>query len=319
MSNWQPTASLTNLQARARALTQVREFFSQRGVLEVETPLVGAHAVTDPNIESFTFADEQAAQHYLQTSPEYAMKRLLAAGVPDIYQVCKCFRKAEQGDVHNPEFTMIEWYRLGFTLEQIMQESVDLIVELLGKQKYTKAINYLSYNDFFSHAIDVSFAALSTKDIQELAIEYGLQQDQAMSHAQMVDFVCAYLVDKHMQADAITCMYHYPAEQAALAKINVNDPAVAERFEVFCGGVELANGYVELVDANILLERFKKDQAVRRSRGLDYVDIDPRLLDAQKHGLPECAGVAVGFDRLLMLACNENRVQHVMSFSWSNA
>jgi len=319
MSNWQPTASLSNLQARARALTQVREFFAQRGVLEVETPLVGIHTVTEPNIESFKLVDEQASQHYLQTSPEYAMKRLLAAGVPDIYQICKCFRKAEQGDLHNPEFTMVEWYRLDFTLEQIMRETVDLIAELLGKHEYAKTINYLSYNDFFSHAIGTSFTALTTKDIEELAVEYGLQLDQSISFTQMVDFVCADLVGKHMSPEAITCMYHYPAEQAALAKINANDPTVAERFEVFCGGVELANGYVELVDANIQLERFKKDQAVRQSQGLDCVEIDQRLLDAQKHGLPECAGVAVGFDRLLMLAVNENRIQQVLSFNWSNA
>ena len=315
MPNWRPTASLNNLQMRAHALNKVRDFFAKHRVLEVETPLLGLHTVTDPNIDSFKLAQHR----YLQTSPEYAMKRLLAAGVPDIYQICKCFRQAEQGNTHNPEFTMIEWYRLGFSLEQIMQETVQLIAEVVGSVIQDKKVEYISYDDAYKKALGISFFELTENDVNQLSIDHGLQVDASMSTAQKIDFVFSQLVMSKLDQHAITCVYHYPAQQAALAQLNAKDSLVADRFEVFCAGLELANGYVELLDSHTQLARFEADQQVRASQGLPDIDIDQRLLDAQKHGLPDCAGVAVGLDRLLMLALGAKNIEQVMSFSWKNA
>ena len=317
MSDWRPTISLKDLQARATVLAQIRKFFARHAVLEVETPLACSHTVTEPNIESFAIAAQP--RRYLQTSPEYSMKRLLAAGAPDIYQICKSFRQGELGRYHNPEFTLIEWYRLGYSLEQMMQETVALIMEVVASKEATKPVQYMSYNECFANALGTSFTELNEQDFDRLVTQHGLQSEQSLSRAQKIDFIFSNMIATQFDATAITCIYHYPAEQAALAKINADNPNVAERFEVFCGAVELANGYVELVEADIQLARFEYDQQIRQAGGLEHVEIDQRLLDAQKCGLPDCAGVAVGLDRLLMLALNAEKIEEVMSFSWENA
>ena len=246
MSNWRPTASLQNLKRRALLLNQTRDFFSQRTVLEVETPLVCSHTVTEPNIDSYRIAADDVC--YLQTSPEYAMKRLLAAGAPDIFQICKSFRNGEQGALHNPEFTMIEWYRHGFCLQQIMRETVDLIVELLSDHDASINVEYISYSDLTKKALGVSLQSPSRDEIKELVAETNLVQQSDMSLAQCVDLLFSHKVQPLMNAQSITVVFHYPAAQAALAKLNNEDLTVADRFEVFYQGVELANGYVELLD-----------------------------------------------------------------------
>ena len=221
-------------------LAQVREFFAQRRVLEVETPLACLHTVTDPNIESYSFAD-RSNQRYLQTSPEYAMKRLLAAGASDIYQICKCFRQGEQGDLHNPEFTMIEWYRLGQSIEQIMQETVELITQVLKAFELSKQVEYVTYADLFSQSLGVSFADLAENDIDQICTQHGLQSVRKFSLAQKIDFIFSHVIAAKLNSNAITCVYHYPAEQAALARLNPDDDSVADRFEAFDAFPKLYN------------------------------------------------------------------------------
>ncbi len=319
MSDWQPTATLHSLTIRARALSHIREFFSRKHILEVETPLLGSHTVTDPNIESFVL-EQQLSKHYLQTSPEYSMKRLLAAGMPDIYQICKCFRQSEQGDKHNPEFTIIEWYRLGFSLQQIMNETVDLICAVLSNSNVlSEKVEYITYANLFEKILGKSFFELSETDFDRLCSQYGMCSVSAISLQQKIDFSFSHIIAPQFDSNKLTCVFDYPAEQAALAKLNVNDNIVAQRFEVFCGPLELANGYVELTDPDIQLTRFNNDQVCRKANNQMQIDIDQRLIDAQKFGLPDCAGVAVGLDRLLMLLLDVNSIDQVMSFSWRNA
>jgi lysyl-tRNA synthetase class 2 len=318
MPDWRPTVSLQYLAQRAQLLNQARHFFSKRDVLEVETPLACAHTVTEPNIESFNFSAE-GTQRFLQTSPEYAMKRLLADGAPDIFQICKSFRIGEQGTLHNPEFTMIEWYRRGYCLKQMMQETVDLIVSLLAKSGRPINVEYNSYYDLTERALGKSLRSLSENEIKNLAAENGLVQKSDNSLEQCVDFLFSHKVQLDMCKQSITVVFHYPAAQAALSKLNEDDNTVSERFEVFYQGVELANGYVELLDPEQQLTRFVKDQQIRKQHGSTQVEIDQRLIDAQRHGLPECAGVAVGFDRVMMLAVGASSLSEVISFDWNNA
>jgi lysyl-tRNA synthetase class 2 len=318
MSDWHPTVSLSNLARRAQLLNQTRDFFLKRDVLEVETPLACAHTVTEPNIESFSFSTD-GAQRYLQTSPEYAMKRLIAAGAPDIFQICKSFRVGEKGGLHNPEFTMIEWYRHGYGLQQMMQETIDLIVGLLTESDVPINIEYISYADLTNKVFGASLCSLTENSIKDLAKENGLIIHSEFSLQQCIDFLFSHKVEPAMCEKSITVVFHYPATQAALSKLNDDDNAVSERFEVFYKGVELANGYVELLDPQQQLDRFVNDQQIRKQRSLVEVDIDQRLLDAQRHGLPECAGVAVGFDRVLMLAAGASSLAEVISFDWDAA
>lgn len=318
MSDWRPTINLHNLARRAQLLSQARRFFSERDVLEVETPLVCANTVTEPNIDSFSFSAGNS-QRYLQTSPEYAMKRLLADGTPDIFQICKSFRVGEKGTLHNPEFTMIEWYRRGYDLKQIMRESVDLIASLLTKNDAPIDVEYSSYYDLTEKALGRPLTSLSENAVKNLAEENGLVLQSDSSLQQCIDFLFSHKVQPAMCEQAITVVFHYPAVQAALSKLNDDDNSVAERFEIFYKGIELANGYVELLDPEQQLERFVNDQKIRQQRGLVDVEIDQCLIDAQRHGLPECAGVAVGFDRVMMLAVGASSLSEVISFDWSNA
>ncbi len=318
MSDWRSTASLYNLEQRAQLLNQSRSFFSERNVLEVETPLACAYTVTEANIESFGFFAD-GAQRYLQTSPEYAMKRLLADGAPDIFQICKSFRVGELGDLHNPEFTIIEWYRREYSLQQIMEETVDLISCLLTASDAFINIEYISYYDLAEKSLGVSLQSLTGNEIKQLAVENGLVLRADLSSQQCIDFLFSHKVEFAMCEQSITVVFHYPAAQAALSKINDDDDSVAERFEVFYKGVELANGYVELLDPEQQLDRFANDQKNRKDRGLTEIEIDQRLIAALRQGLPECAGVAVGFDRVLMLALGASSLAEVISFDWSRA
>ncbi|MDW3095168.1 MAG: EF-P lysine aminoacylase EpmA [Gammaproteobacteria bacterium] len=317
MSNWRPTASLQNLQQRAELLNRTRDFFSQRNVLEVETPLACSHTVTEPNIDSYKITADEL--RYLQTSPEYAMKRLLAAGAPDIFQICKSFRVGEQGALHNPEFTIIEWYRHGFCLQQIMRETVDLILELLSDECASINIEYISYYDLTEKALGVSLQSLSCGEIKDLVRQSNLMQQFDMSLAQCIDFLFSHKVQPSMNARSVTVVFHYPAAQAALSKLDDKNQAIADRFEVFYKGIELANGYVELLDPEQQIKRFENDQLIRKTHDLTKVEIDQRLIEALEQGLPKCAGVAVGFDRVMMLAVGASSLAEVISFDWSNA
>lgn len=310
MTDWRPSTSVETLRLRAQMLQQVREFFLERGVLEVETPLLGQHTVTDPNIESFEVIVDKE-KYYLQTSPEYAMKRLLAAGAPDVYQVCKSFRKSEQGALHNPEFTMLEWYRKGFSLQEIMQETAELISYLIKKLGQTK---FISYEEALNQTLALTLTELTEEKLTSIASKEGLQTQQELSRDQLLDFVFAKCTASTFEKNALTVVYKYPAFQAALAKITPENEQTAERFEIFCGEIELANGYVELTDPQEQLSRFQKDQQIRKQRHLPNIDIDEQLIAAQQHGLPECAGVAVGLDRVLMLVTNSVDIKELISF-----
>ena len=315
MQDWRPTASIENIQQRAQMMAAVRDYFKRHNVLEVETPLLCARTVTEPHIDSIAVSTEQQTR-YLQTSPEYAMKRLLAAGIPDCYQVCKAFRQSENGARHNIEFTMLEWYRLGFDLNQIMRETTDLIEILLGQ---SLAIKTLSYCQAIKQVFECELADLDWPFLVHQASSKGLMNAQQLSYEQCLDYVFSQCVLPQVQHDGLCVIHGYPLAQAALARVNPQQADVVERFEVFFHNLECANGYVELTDAHQQAQRFDKDQQRRAKYGLPEVQSDERLLAALDSGLPDCAGVAMGLDRILMLLCATDNIADVLSFDWSHA
>jgi lysyl-tRNA synthetase class 2 len=318
--SWRPSATLATLQKRALLLHAVREFFSERKVLEVETPVVLSNTVTDPQIPSL--AVNLAPPRYLHTSPEYPMKRLLAAGSGDIYQVCHTFRAGERSRSHNPEFTMVEWYRGGFSLQQIMTETAALVATLLHVPgARAPAVEFLAYRDAFRRELDLDALEDPTPRLAELCVSHGLaaQSAAAATRDDLLDFLVATRIGPRLGSGCITCLHHYPASQAALAQLDAADPRTALRFEVYAQGLELANGFVELADASEQRARFAADQKLRALRGLPDIGPDPQLLAALDCGLPACAGVALGFDRVVMLATGATSIDDVMAFPWERA
>ncbi|MCX7036778.1 MAG: EF-P lysine aminoacylase EpmA [Proteobacteria bacterium] len=319
--DWQPTATRQALAARAALLQQVRDFFADRAVLEVETPALAAAAATDPQIHSLQCIGPDAQSlGWLQTSPEYAMKRLLAAGSGDIWQLCHVFRADEDSRLHNREFTLVEWYRLGFTLPQLMAETVALTQLLLGRPS-AAAFQTLSYCQAFIHSLGFDPLQASQQQLLDVARHHGLQGDLATAtRDELLDFLVATVIGPTLGRDGqLTCLHHYPASQAALAQLDPADPHTALRFELYCEGIELANGYVELGDAALQAQRFAADAAERQRRGLTVHTGDERLVAALNAGLPQCAGVALGFDRVVMLALGASHLQDVMAFTAARA
>ncbi|MEY4763251.1 MAG: hypothetical protein RLZZ200_3108 [Pseudomonadota bacterium] len=323
MSDWRPSATRDALAKRARLLALTRSFFAARGVLEVETPALCAAATSDPQIQSFA-VPATAGMHaaYLHTSPEYAMKRLLAAGSGDIYQLCKVFRAEERSGQHNPEFTLLEWYRLGFSLDALMTETAGLAQELLAAHGGgRRRIESLAYRDAFQSrlSIDPFFADFDV--LSACARDYGLSEGSiaTATRDELLDFLVATQVGPTLGRDSLCCLHHYPASQASLAQLDAEEPGTALRFELYAEGVELANGYVELGDPDEQRRRFDADRRERLRRGLAPHAGDERLLAALQSGLPYCAGVAMGFDRIVMLALGEKRIDAVMSFTAEGA
>ena len=280
MSEWRPSASIEHLQQRAGLLTQTRGFFAQRDVLEVQTPVLAQHSVTEPDVQSI----QVPGYGYLQTSPEYHIKRLLAASMPCCYQLGPAFRHGEQGRLHNPEFIMLEWYRLGFDHHQLMHEVSDLVDLLLGCKPYQR----LTYADLVGEDEERSRDAL----------------DLAFAEA------CERLTPGRF------FITDYPADQAALARVNP-DGKTAARFELVIDGVEIANGYWELLDPEEYRQRFAADSEIRQQLGLPAMEVDEPFLAALEHGMPACAGVAMGFDRLVMLAVGAKDLSAVLAFRGS--
>ena len=274
MSDWRPSARIEHLKQRAELLAQARAFFAERNVIEVQTPVLAKHTVTEPDVQSI----EVPGYGYLQTSPEYQMKRLLAAGMPSCYQLGPAFRHGEQGRLHNPEFTMLEWYRLGFDHNQLMYEVADMVDVLLGPKPYQR----LTYEDVVGKSKGRSRDAL----------------DFAFAEA------CERLTPGRF------FITDYPADQAGLARINP-DGQTAARFELVIDGVEIANGYWELLDVEEHRQRFKTDSEIRQQRGLPAMAVDEAFIAALEHGLPACAGVAMGFDRLAMLGIGAKALSDV--------
>ncbi len=317
MDKWQPGASLNTLRHRAAMLSSVREFFKQRSVLEVDVPVMGKATVTDLNIDSIT-TSVVGEQGYLQTSPEYFMKRLLASGTGDIYFMGKAFRDGEVGLRHNPEFTMLEWYRCGWDDHQLMSEVAELISLLLAEEGgFSWDVTKISYSDCFFDNLGLDPHSAELRTLQLLAAKLSSQSWIDETRANCLDLIFSSQVEPHLPR-GITIIYDYPECQAALAQISSNNVGqnVSKRFEAFVNGVEIANGYLELTDACEQRERFKHDRKARELLSKTVVPVDQKFLNALNSGIPACAGVAVGLDRLLMGALGVNSIDQVLTFSW---
>lgn len=321
-SDWMPTASIEQLQQRAKLLASIRHFFAQRDVLEVDTPAMSHATVTD--IHLHTFQTEFVGPEYangsrlhLMTSPEFHMKRLLAAGSGSIYQINKAFRNEENGRYHNPEFTMLEWYRVGFNHHDLMDEMDDLLQMVLK----VGAAERMTYQNAFLTVLKVCPLESSMVELKKVAARLGLSDiaEPEEDRDTLLQLLFSIGVEPHIGQQVPVFVYDFPASQAALAKINPNDPRVADRFEVYFRGIELANGFHELDNAKEQLARFEQDNRKRLQMGLEEQPIDYHLIAALESGLPECAGVALGIDRLIMLALGEDHIDKVTAFPFPRA
>jgi lysyl-tRNA synthetase class 2 len=297
-------------------LKTARAFFEQRGVLEVETPTLSAAAVSDPQIESLaTRIAGIPGSRYLCPSPEYAMKRLLAAASGDIYQVCKVFRDAERGRWHNPEFTMIEWYRVGFDDTLLMNEVEALIAALLAPARALGAAERLSYSDALRRHAGVDAFDSTEDELLDAARRLGIHCDAQLDRDAKLDLLMGLIVGPRLGRGNPCFVCDYPATQAALARLKPGLPRVAARFELYLDGLELANGFHELAQPEEQRARFTRDLALRATRGQVQPPLDENFLAALKSGLPDCAGVALGFDRLVAIAIGADKLADAMAFS----
>lgn len=306
-NHWTPTATLETLQQRARLMKRLRQFFDDNGLLEVETPILSAHATPDLHLSSI-----KTPFGYLHTSPEYPMKRLLAAQSGAIYQVCKVFRAQESGRNHNPEFTLLEWYQPSWTDRQL----ADQVVALFRHLGLNRTATQLRYRDAFRNTFGIDPLAATLPELQSLAGSLIDRDCHDFDHNTCLDVAMSFGVEKQLDPDTITIITDFPAAQAALA-IKEQQPDgywTAKRFEVYCGGLELANGYAELTDADEQLLRFENENRARETAGLPAMPIDHHLINAMKKGMPPCAGVAVGIDRLMMLCLGKKHIDDVLSF-----
>lgn len=322
-ARWAPTASIQVLRMRARLYALVRHFFEDRGVLEVETPILSAAGNTDPNIESLSleFSGPRAAgarRRWLRTSPEYPLKRLLAAGVGDCYELGRVFRNGEAGARHNPEFTMLEWYRVGWDHRRLAEEVADLVQAALGLVGRRTSVRRCTYAELYREKLGIDAFNDSQETLMAPLAVYGIDPD-GLTRDDWLDLLMTHLIQPALPAGRILVLSDYPASQCALARVRDGDPPVAERFEVFLGPLELANGYHELCEATEQGDRFQRDLARRRGRGSVEPPVDGHLLDALGHGLPPCAGVALGVDRLLMAMVGTDQIQDVLAFPFDRA
>lgn len=311
--SWQPNISIEHLKKRAQLLSATRAFFSARGVYEVQTPLVATGGNPDLHIDSIgvdlSAGGYDVESGYLNTSPEFCMKRLLAAGSGDIYQLCSAFRAGEAGRWHNPEFTILEWYRRDYSMQALMDEVAELVAALRGA---SLTIDSITWHEAWA------LANVSENDAGGMASalrEKGIDVPSGLSESELQDLAFSFLVQPSLGKNGLCFVYHYPAEQASLARLCPTDNSVAERFELFWQGVELANGFVELVNPSEQAQRFADDNERRLAANKPVVAQDAHFLAALAAGLPDCAGVAVGFDRLVALLLEQPRLDAVLSFS----
>lgn len=318
LQDWHPTATREILELRAALLARARGFFAARGVLEVDTPLVVNAPVTDVHIHSARVtleATDAVAREpfFLHTSPEYAMKRLLAAGIGDIYQICHVVRAFERGRLHNAEFTLVEWYRPGYSLDALMSEVDALVRELLGPAAASRHTTRVSYREAFVETLALDPFTASLQELNASARQAGFT-GSATDRDDLLEVLMGTVVGPQLGRDGLTFIHGYPATQAALARLDPRDPRAAQRFELYCDGIELANGFHELASASEQRSRFESDREERRRLGLTDTALDERLLAALEAGLPDCCGVALGFDRTLMLAAGAERIDAVLPF-----
>ncbi|GLX83470.1 elongation factor P--(R)-beta-lysine ligase [Thalassotalea eurytherma] len=321
VSMWRSSMTWEDAKKRAQLVAKIRQFFQHHEVIEVDTPILSAGTVTDAHLDAF-----QTEYHFpsgkeplfLQTSPEYAMKRLLASGYQSIYQICKSFRDEAFGRHHNPEFTMLEWYRVGLDHHQLMQE----IDELLKCVLDSKPAELISYQNVFINNTGIDPLSCDQGEL----ITYLRSNDKAddwLIHANCIDtllqFIFCEFVETNIGNERPCFVFDFPISQASLSKASDSDPRVAHRFECYYKGLELANGFNELTDPDIQLKRFESDNIKRKLLGLPERPIDQRFVDGLKAGLPECSGVAVGIDRLVMLALSKANIESVLTFTIENA
>lgn len=310
------------LRRRAALNALIRAFFAERDVLEVETPILSEAGNTEPNIDSFHtrfsgHVDAGSAQRWLRTSPEFPLKRLLAAGVGDCYELGRVFRNGEAGGRHNPEFTMLEWYRVGWDHHRLIEETVALVRAALAQVGREATLQVLDYRSLYQLHAGLDPFDASLEELQAPLAEVRIDAD-GLTRDDWLDLLMTHCIQPTFGDDQMTVVHDWPASQAALARVRPGRPPLAERFELYLGAVELANGYHELNDADEQRARFMRDHAVRQARGAVLPPLDERLLDALP-ALPDCAGVAVGVDRLLMAMNRTGRIADVLAFDFARA
>jgi lysyl-tRNA synthetase class 2 len=317
------SCSIELLQQRARILQRIRVFFAERNVLEVETPLLSHASGTDPQLAFFTTNYETPPYSqplFMQTSPEFAMKRLLAAGSGSIYQICKAFRNGEAGRFHNPEFTILEWYRVNFDLAELMSE-VETLFDVLFDGKLN-APQRVSYQTVFEQFTGLNALIFSFEDYSSFAKNANLSDAISIcgeNHALWLDFLFSFCVQPHLGKNELCLVYGYPACQSSLARLNAENSLITERVEVFINGIELGNGFHELTDAEEQNRRFDAEIETRKRENLPTAVKDKRLLTALENGLPDCSGIALGLDRILMVLANSQTISDVLSFEFCHA
>ncbi|KAF1025382.1 MAG: Elongation factor P--(R)-beta-lysine ligase [Acinetobacter bereziniae] len=316
--DFKPTCDLQALKARAKLYQQIRQFFEQRAVLEVETPILSQAGVTDVHLASIQaqrHLQGKKLTHYLQTSPEFAMKRLLASGSGAIYQICKVFRDDEHGRKHNSEFTMLEWYRPKFNLKELMFEVTDLLNVVLAERFGDIRPTVLSYKHAFIDRLDLNPLKATLSELKDVAKRVGLNLDLGDDRLAYIDLLFSHMVEPSLGFDTPVFLTDFPAELASLAKTKLDEDGelVAARFELYIEGLELANAYDELIDAEILRSRFQADNVEREKLGLHVMPVDEYLLAALPN-MSECAGIALGIDRLLMVVMNQMKLEKVITF-----
>ena len=320
-TDWRPSASVAVLRQRAAMLARARQHFAGQGVTEVETPVLSNAAVTDPHLATIAAQVDGRGRMHLHTSPEYAMKRLLAAGIGDCYQVCRVFRDGERGRQHNPEFTMIEWYRLGFDARRLMADVEALLAAMLDGLRTLPPAAHVTYRDAVVTFAGIDPLAAEASVLEEALRRHGLDvpATAAADRDALLDLLVGSVVGPRLGLDGPTFVYDYPASQAALARIRPGDPPLAERFELYLDGMELANGFHELGDAAEQRARFEADLESRAGTGKPLPPMDERLLAALGEGLPDCAGVALGFDRAVMAALGLGSIDGTIAFGVERA
>lgn len=299
-------------------LSRVRDYFQQQDVLAVDTPAISAFASSDPNINNIALQRE-STEKWLHTSPESSMKCLLAAGYPDIYSICRVFRDGEQGPRHLPEFTLLEWYRLGFQLSEIITDTTALIACCVQQDALADTVEIIDYADAFARSAGVDVFAANCDELAAAAnADDALRRSLGDEREAWLDLLLVDRIAPEFAPDRLTVLQHYPRPQAALARACPADEQVADRFEIFYGTLELANGYVELTDAAEQRQRFLKDSDDRQALGKTATPSDELLLAALEHGMPQCAGVAVGFERLQMICEKTDHISNVVTFANRN-
>lgn len=315
MIDWRASSSAAVARHRAEMLARAREYFSDQQVLAVDTPALNKFASTDPNIESCSVQLATGSRYFLHTSPEFCMKRLLADGYPDIYSICRVFRDGEIGRHHLPEFTMLEWYRLNFNLRDIIADTTALIAACIDKPSLHEDAIVIDYVTAFRDSADVDVFNATIDELANAAsADDALRDSVGDDQHAWLDLILSTVVAPAFKPNQLTVLQHYPASQAALARVCPGDKRVADRFEVFHGATELANGYVELTNADEQRNRFDQDLEKRKYTGQSILLPDAQLLAALDHGLPDCAGVAVGLERLQMIHTQTDNIANVVTF-----